>query len=65
VRSLPILTLSSISTPAVPHALQDYETATPEIIARAVAEELGKRVEYRPVEADGAARAARLVAELI
>lgn len=43
----------------------DYETATPEIIAEAVAEGVGKRVEYRPVEADGAARAARLIAELI
>ncbi len=43
----------------------DYEAATPEIIAEAVAEGVGKRVEYRPVEADGAARAARLIAELI
>lgn len=43
----------------------DYETATPEIIAKAIAEEVGKRVEYRSVEADGAARAAHLIAELV
>jgi predicted glycosyltransferase len=43
----------------------DFETATPEVIAAAVAEEIGPDVSYRPVEADGAARAAALIAELI
>ena len=32
---------------------------------RAIAEEIGREVDYRPVETDGAARAARLIAELL
>ena len=36
----------------------DFETATPETIARAIAEEIGRDVDYRAVETDGAARAA-------
>jgi pimeloyl-ACP methyl ester carboxylesterase/predicted glycosyltransferase len=43
----------------------DYETATSETIARAIAEEVGREVDYRPVETDGAARAAALIAELL
>jgi len=43
----------------------DYETATPDAIAAAIAEEIGREVEYRPVERDGAARAAALIAELL
>jgi pimeloyl-ACP methyl ester carboxylesterase len=43
----------------------DYETATPEVIAAAIAEEIGRPVTYRPVERDGAARAAAHIAELI
>ena len=43
----------------------DFETATPETIARAIADEIGRTVDYRPVEADGAARAAALIAELL
>ena len=43
----------------------DYETATPEIIAAAIAEEIGRTVQYRAVESDGAARAAARIAELI
>jgi pimeloyl-ACP methyl ester carboxylesterase/predicted glycosyltransferase len=43
----------------------DFETATPEAIAQAIADEIGREVEYRPVETDGAARAAALIAELI
>jgi len=43
----------------------DYATATPEIIATALAEELHKPVAYRPVETDGAARAAARIAELV
>jgi hypothetical protein len=34
-------------------------------IADAIAEEIGREVEYRPVESDGAARAAKLIAELL
>ena len=43
----------------------DFETATPSVIAAAIAEEIGREVNYRPVETDGAARAARLISELL
>ena len=38
---------------------------TPETIAAVIAEEIGRDVDYRPVERDGAARAAALIAELL
>jgi predicted glycosyltransferase len=43
----------------------EFATATPEAIATAIAEEVGREVRYRPVEADGAARAANLIAQLL
>jgi predicted glycosyltransferase len=43
----------------------DFDTATPEVIAQAIAEEIGKPVSYRDVETDGAARAAALIAEML
>ena len=43
----------------------DFETDGPSEIAAAIAEELGRDVDYRPVETDGAARAAQLIAELL
>ena len=43
----------------------DYATATPEVIAEAMAEELRRPVAYRPVPADGATRAAALLADLL
>jgi hypothetical protein len=43
----------------------DFATATPEVIADAIAAELGRPVDYRPVETDGAARAANLIAQLV
>ena len=43
----------------------DFGTADPDTIAAAIAEEIGRDVDYRPVEADGAARAAALLAELL
>ena len=43
----------------------DFETATPSVIAAAIAEEIGREVDYRPVETDGAARAAGLIADLL
>jgi predicted glycosyltransferase len=43
----------------------DFATATPEVIADAIAFELGRAVNYRPVETDGAARAASLIAQLV
>ncbi len=43
----------------------DFATATPEVIAAAIADEIGRQVDYRPVETDGATRAASLIAELL
>jgi predicted glycosyltransferase len=43
----------------------DYATSTPEIIAEAIAAELDRPIDYRPVETDGAARAAALIAPLL
>jgi pimeloyl-ACP methyl ester carboxylesterase/predicted glycosyltransferase len=43
----------------------DFDTATPEVIAAAIAEEVGRPVAYRPVETDGARRAAEKLAELL
>jgi len=43
----------------------DFETDGPHEIALAIAEEMGSAVAYRPVETDGAARAAALIADLL
>jgi predicted glycosyltransferase len=43
----------------------DYTGTEPESLAQAIAEEMGRPVSYRPVEIDGAARAAACLAELI
>ncbi len=43
----------------------DFATATPEAIAAAMSAELARRPAFEPVEADGAARAARMLAELL
>jgi predicted glycosyltransferase len=43
----------------------DYEDSPPEAIAAAIAQEIGCDVTYRDVETDGAANAARLIAELL
>jgi predicted glycosyltransferase len=43
----------------------DFESSTPDDIAVAIAEEIGREVRYRPVETDGAARAAALIAEML
>lgn len=43
----------------------DFDEATPEVIADAIAEEIGRKVTYKPVETDGAARAAALLADLL
>ena len=43
----------------------DFDTATPEVIAQAITQEIGKPVSYRAVESDGAARAAALIAEML
>jgi predicted glycosyltransferase len=57
----------------VPHRLDryragrrmDYAATDPEAIADAIATEIGRAVDYRPVATDGAARAAGLIAELV
>jgi hypothetical protein len=43
----------------------DFDDASPETIAAAIANEIGREVDYRPVTADGAARAAASIAELL
>jgi hypothetical protein len=43
----------------------DFEDTMPEALASAMAEEIARTVSYRPVETDGAARAAASLAELI
>jgi pimeloyl-ACP methyl ester carboxylesterase/predicted glycosyltransferase len=58
----------------VPHRLDRYRAgrrmdyaavADPEVLAEAIAAEIGREVDYAPVETDGAARAAALLAELL
>ena len=43
----------------------DFETATPEVIAEAIAAEIGREVDYRDVENDGARRAAARLADML
>ena len=43
----------------------DFEHDGPDEIAAAIAAEIGREVDYRPVESDGAARAAALIAPLL
>ena len=43
----------------------DFETSGPADIAAAIASEIGREVDYRPVATDGAARAASLLANLL
>jgi pimeloyl-ACP methyl ester carboxylesterase len=43
----------------------DFDLATPERIAEMITQEIGREVNYEPVERDGAARAAALIAALL
>ncbi len=43
----------------------EFADATPAALARAIAAELGREVDYLPVRSDGAARAAAMIAELL
>jgi pimeloyl-ACP methyl ester carboxylesterase/predicted glycosyltransferase len=43
----------------------DFDESTPDVIAAAIAEEIGRDVDYEPVETDGAARAAAHIAEVL
>jgi pimeloyl-ACP methyl ester carboxylesterase/predicted glycosyltransferase len=43
----------------------DYRSTDPDLLAEAIASEVGREVHYHQVESDGARRAARLISELI
>jgi pimeloyl-ACP methyl ester carboxylesterase len=43
----------------------DYASSDPDAIADAITAEIDRAIDYRPVETDGAARAAKLIAELV
>jgi len=43
----------------------DYDSTTPADIANAIASQIGRDVDYRPVATDGAARAAAMIASLL
>jgi UDP-N-acetylglucosamine:LPS N-acetylglucosamine transferase len=43
----------------------EFATSTPETIAQAMIDTLGTPTRFKPVESDGAARAARMLAELL
>jgi pimeloyl-ACP methyl ester carboxylesterase/predicted glycosyltransferase len=43
----------------------DFDDSPPDAIAEAIAEEIGRDVDYRPVETDGARRAAERLAEML
>lgn len=43
----------------------DFDEISPDSLAEAIAAEIGRDVAYRPVDTDGAARAAKLLAGLI
>ena len=48
-----------------PDARIDFEEATPDRLANLIVRSLGCTPEYRPVETDGAQKAARMIAELL
>ena len=43
----------------------EYRDSPPELIADAIAQEIGREVDYLPVETDGARRAAARIAEML
>ncbi len=43
----------------------DYDDSPPDAIAEAIAQEVGREVDYRPVETDGARRAAERLADML
>ena len=43
----------------------DFDLATPDVIVEMTINEIGRPVDYRPVERDGAARAATLIADML
>ena len=47
------------------HCLDYEEAADPDALAAAIVHEVGRKVSYKPVETDGAAKAARMLADLL
>ena len=43
----------------------DFDEAPPDAISEAIADEIGRDVDYEPVETDGARRAAERLAEML
>ena len=43
----------------------DFDDSSAEEIAAAIAQEIGREVQYEPVASDGAARAAAMIAEML
>ena len=43
----------------------EFDDSPPDAIAEAIAQEIGREVDYRPVETDGARRAAERLAEML
>ena len=43
----------------------EYRDSPPEVIAEAIAQEIGREVDYVDVETDGARRAAERIAEML
>ena len=43
----------------------DFDTATPEVIADMITNEIGQPVDYKPVESNGATHAAALIAQML
>ena len=43
----------------------EFDESPPELIAQAIAQEIGREVDYLPVETDGARRAAQRIAEML
>ena len=59
-------TCATGSTGTTPAGTCAYEDALdPDALAEAIVKEVGRDVRYRPVETDGAARAAALLADLV
>ena len=53
------------STNTAPAGCWTSTLATPDTIAEMITHEIGRQVDYRPVERDGAARAAALIADML
>jgi UDP-N-acetylglucosamine:LPS N-acetylglucosamine transferase len=43
----------------------DFDDSPPDAIAEAISQEIGREVDYRPVETDGARRAAERIADML